>query len=52
MSWVKLESPSAPSGHFDQSILTSPTQVLLRGLPLMSFLLTVSQHSSFDPVFL
>jgi hypothetical protein len=47
MPWVTLESPSAPSGLFDQSVLTSPTQVLRRGLPLMPFLLTVSQHSSF-----
>lgn len=49
---MKLGSPSAPSGYLDQSILTSPTQVLLRALPLMSLLLAVSQHSSFDPVFL
>lgn len=52
MFWVKLESLSAPSGHFDQSVLTSPIRVLLRGLPLMSSMLSVSQHSSFDPIFL
>lgn len=50
MSWVNLEFPSVPSGHFHQSILPSaPTQVLLRrqpNSPCVSFLVTVSQFFS------